>query len=164
MKSIFGNILLVVALSAVIIMGIGVVLFEYSPTSIAIAKPNTYEVDSSTTKILADIKEDSKNLYGESDISSDNATADANIILQTYDVTSADLQRFRNIGAYKNGKADPFKETKTQTTTETANGSTSSNGSTQTQGTTSSTTSSGGTNNTTSQKSDGTLFNSTSKK
>jgi len=102
-KSIFGNILLVVALSAVIIMGIGVVLFEYSPTSIAIAKPNTYEVDSSTTKILADIKEDSKNLYGESDISSDNATADANIILQTYDVTSADLQRFRN------GKADPFK-------------------------------------------------------
>lgn len=157
MKSTIKNIILVVALSAVILMIMGVALYDYIPSGVTVAKANTYETDVATTKILSDIADLNENNFLKDDTM--NSANTGNVILQTYSITKADLALYRATGDLKQGKANPLKVQEESTEGNTSSGQTSTGG--QTGNTTSgSNTSSGNHTN----SSDGTLFNSTSSK
>ena len=157
MKSTIKNIILVVALSAVILMIMGVALYDYIPTGVTVAKANTYETDVSTTKILSDISDLNENNFLKDDTM--NSANTGNVILQTYSITKADLALYRATGDLKTGKANPLK------IQEESSGAASSIGGNSVGGQSGNTTS--GSSNSSSNEtntSDGTLFNSSSSK
>lgn len=160
MKSTFKNIFLIVALSAVIIMIIGIALYDYIPTSVTVAKSNIYEVDEKTTKVLSEVATLTQNTSIENDDSN-------NVVLQTYSVTKADLAVYQSDGAFQKGKANPLKkqeEPKDTGNTDDNEINTNSNNSTSQQGSTNTASSSNSNTNSKTQVSDGTMFNSKSSK
>ncbi len=150
MKAIIKNIFLVGALSCVILMIIGMFLYDYLPNSTTVTKANVYEASSSTTKVLADIKQESENLFSGTE---EDSSGTPNLLLKTYTVTNTDLSQYAKSGSYEHGKSDPFSETPKQE--ETPDGEKPSNGQ-EGNNTTN--------NNTTVNKPDGTLYNSTNRK
>ena len=144
MKKLTRNLILLVAVAAVGLMSVGILVYNYIPTDVAIAKPNTYEVDIETTKVLSDATE-SSNLLSQITGSSSGS-----------DVTKTDLARYKASGAYVSGKSDPFSDAPEPTVEENNDGNTNT-----------SSTKPGNTNNTvggSTVQSDGTLLNSASKK
>jgi hypothetical protein len=154
------------ALFAIMVMIVGIFLYDYIPNSITIAKANSYQRDSDTQSVIDDTSAASSLLSSlTSQSSNSSGTSTTTIILDTYEVTSSDLSVYKSSGAYTNGKADPFSDPVVQSTDDETgssgstggnSGSSVSSGSSSTSGTT--------TNSSSSQTSDGTLFNSTSKK
>ncbi len=156
MKKLTRNLILLVAVAAVGLMSVGILVYNYIPTDVAIAKPNTYEVDIETTKVLSDATESSNLLSQITGSSSGSDEIKTSIILQTYQVTKTDLARYKASGAYVSGKSDPFSDAPEPTVEENNDGNTNT-----------SSTKPGNTNNTvggSTVQSDGTLLNSASKK
>lgn len=165
MKSIIRNLFLVIALSAVIIMIIGIYLYDYIPTGATVAKANTYEVKESTTKILSEITENSQSLVNSNTTTSED-TSTPNVILQTYSVTKNDLAIYQSSGDYEKGKSNPFADAASSPSSSTT-GNNSSNSNNNSNNTTSEPGTTSNTNSSTDLKpntSDGTLFNSTTSK
>ena len=155
MKNIIRNIILVGAMGAVAVMCVGLALYEYVPSSLTIAKASQYERTADTVKNVGDSKEvqellETQNYGGNS--SSNTPVVKTNIVLKEYDVSKADLARYRAVGAYVQGRADPFAEV-TENDTVSGGGATGTNTST-----TSGNTGSNG------SSSDGTFYNSSKKK
>jgi hypothetical protein len=183
MRKMLRNLILLVAICAIALMIVGISVYNYIPTDITIAQASTYETSSETTKVISDAKE-SADIVGQiTGNSSSSSSATTTIVLQTYEITKSDLNRYKNTGAYNNGKSDPFADVSEETTGSSSSGNTSNSGSSSSSGTTISniatsggTTSnpSGGTTenavnnenttNSTNTVSDGTLFNSTYQK
>ena len=152
MKNTIGNIVLVGAMGAVVIMCVGLALYEYVPNNLTISKASQYETSSETAEILNDSKDIQDLLSTQSqngNNSGDSPVVKTNIILKEYDVSRADLARYRAIGAYVQGRSDPFAEV---TEHDTVNGG----GATGTSTTTGNSGSGNGSNTT---SSDGTFYN-----
>jgi hypothetical protein len=162
MSSLFRNIVLIVAISAVIIMMIGIFLYDYIPTGVKVSKASSYETSEKTTKILSDAS-DASSLLNQSDDT--DSPVQTNIILQTYNVSKTDLAIYKSMGSYQSGRPDPFADidkpaASTGSTSGTGTGS--SSGTTTTPGTTTTTNTSTGSNSTSQTgSSDGTFYNST---
>lgn len=104
MKSFFKNAFLIIALSLVILMIIGIFLYDYIPTDNTFSEANTYVTDAKTLKILAEITNDGNlNDDGEND----------KMILKEYTVTEADLAMYAAKKDYQKGKTDPFASSET---------------------------------------------------
>ena len=108
MKSIIKNAILIVALGALIIMIIGIFLYDYMPNSTTVAKANTYEATSDTTKVLSDITTESQELFSKSTNDDSSSSATPSIVLKTYNVSSSDLKQYASKQEYEKGKSDPF--------------------------------------------------------
>lgn len=114
MNSVTRNILLVSAMGAAAIMGIGLFLYDYNPNGLNIAKASEYETESSTTEILSDVKKAQELLTSQSTSTSltsgETPVVKTNIVLKEYEVSKADLAIYTANGDYKKGRADPFAE------------------------------------------------------
>lgn len=155
------NIGLVGAIGAVLIMCVGLFLFEYAPTNINVVSANKYETDKETTEVLSDSK-NAQELLSTQDLSyksgsDENQTIKTNIVLKEYDISKTDLAIYRQSGSYKNGRADPFAEV---TAVPASTGNSTSSGNQEVSGSSSSSSSSNNSNNNGIQ-SDGTFYNST---
>lgn len=106
MKNAFKNIILILALSAVIIMVIAILLYDFIPSSSTVAEPNIYTADSKTTKVLSEIAEESSSLDSTTDGTSNGTKS--NIVLKSYSITETDLALYSASKDYDKGKADPF--------------------------------------------------------
>jgi len=142
-KNTVRNVILICAMCAVAIMCIGLLVYDYIPTSLTVSKANEYETTQATTEVLSDATEAQKLLTEQT--TSKNSTSGStpvvktNIVLKEYDVSKADIQRAKINGDLEQGRADPFAEV-----TATSSGSTS-----------------GATGENTTTVSDGTYYNST---
>lgn len=123
----------------VIMFTLGILLYDYIPTSKSIPEPIEYTADSSVTATLQEIAE-VKNAGSSSNI---NTAVEPE---WSYSVTSSDLATYASKKSYTSGKTDPFaeyieettenEETSTDNTTTTTNTTTSStNSSSSTTGT-----------------------------
>ena len=171
--NIIKNIGLVGAIGAVLVMCVGLLLFEFAPTSVNIESANKYEVEKETTEILSDSK-NAKDLLSSQNLSSktnseQNKTVKTNIVLKEYDISKTDLAIYKQSGSYKNGRPDPFAEV-TAVQANTGNGSSSGNQEGSESGSSSSSSSGSGANtgsgssstgNSSGVQSDGTFYNST---
>ena len=114
MKNMIRDILLVCAMGAVAMMCVGIALSEYVPSGITIARASQYEKEQETVDILNDADDVQESLATQalaSSSKSDNSPmVKTNIILKEYDVSKADLARYRAVGSYVQGRADPFAE------------------------------------------------------
>lgn len=109
MKKIMVNLILLIAIAIIGVMVVGILLFNYIPNDITVAKAKTYEVNAETTKVLSDAADSSNLLSQLTGVESNpEDTIKTTIILQTHHVTSSDLALYQQTGAYKKGKADPF--------------------------------------------------------
>lgn len=122
MKNFFKNAFLIIALSLVILMIIGIFLYDYIPTDNTFSEANTYVTDAKTLKILAEITNDGNlNDDGEND----------KMILKEYTVTEADLAMYAAKKDYQKGKTDPFASSETPVKNEQGNTTNNNGGSTQ---------------------------------
>lgn len=162
MASIIKNITLMLVLSAVIIMMIGIVFYDYIPNRVEVKDANEYETQESTTKVLAAIKDEEQNLFGTTKVDSDG---NIDTVIHAYSLDAGDLRVYEQSNSYESGKADPFDDI--------ASDSTGNSGANNSGGTTNSGNAVGGitnnnsngtVSNTTTEKGDGTLFNSTTSK
>ena len=114
MKNIIRDIFLVCAMGAVAIMCVGLALYEYVPSGLTIARASQYEKTEETAEILSDAKEVQDLLaaqaIGSSATANNSPIVRTNIILKEYDVSKADLARYRAVGSYVQGRSDPFAE------------------------------------------------------
>lgn len=159
MKNVLKNIILVVALSAVLVIVMMILLYDFIPNGVTVATPNTYTADSKTTKVLSEIAETSASLSGSTNSSSTSSTK-SNIVLKSYAISETDLALYSAAGLVDTGKANPFEDY--QASSGNGNGSSSSgetSGGSSNSGTAGSTSSTGSGN-----TSDGTLFNSKANK
>jgi len=175
MTNIVRNVFLVGAMCAVIIMCVGIFLYDYIPTGIEIPVANHYEQSTEIPKILEEAQSiDPVDIYGDDGSDSYSQVSKKNIITQTYEVSKTDLAVYKQRGDYVTGRANPFAEVQnestvqeSETTQEQGAGSTPS--SPTTSGNTNSTGSSGSGSSSSSgssrtEKSDGTFYNSTKTK
>lgn len=156
MKNIFGNIILVGAMGAAAVMCVGLALYEYAPSNVTIARASQYDTSKETANMLSDSKEVQDLLATQSfsgNSSSNTPVVKTNIILKEYEVSKADLARYRAVGAYVQGRADPFAEV-TENDTVNGGGATGTN--------ISNPSGNGGSSN--GSSSDGTFYNSSRKK
>lgn len=161
MKSVLKNIILIVALAAVIVIVIAILLYDFIPSGKTVAEPNIYTADTETTKVLSEIAESSGSLNPSTN---DNGGTQSNVVLRSYSITETDLALYQATGDYEPGrKADPFSPANPSDDTGNSSGN-STTGDTNggTTGGNSTNTGSGSSSGTT--ESDGTLFNSTSSK
>ena len=159
MKSMGKNIILMLALGAVIIMMLGIFLYDYMPTGITVSEANQYQTEPKTTQVLSDVSD----INERTNSNSDSSSAQPTVILQTYNVGKSDLAIYRASGAYVPGRSNPFAEINTGTSTQTGTTSSSSSSSSASTSSTSSgnTTTTTTTTTTTNVVSDGTFYNST---
>ncbi len=158
MKNALKNIVLIVALAAVIVIIIAILLYDFIPSGSTVAEPNIYTADASTTKILSEIAEESSSLNDQQNNA--GSSTEPNIVLKSYSITETDLALYTASNEYEPGKADPFADAETSSNPDDGSGN---SGNTATGGNTNNSTS-GGSSNSGSTVSDGTLFNSTSSK
>ena len=160
MKNSVKNVILICGISAVAIMCVGVVLYDYIPSGVTVSKANQYETLATTTEILSDAQEAQSLLQDQQQSTTTKAATSpivkTNIVLKEYDVSKTDLAMYKASGSYQSGRADPFAEVTTQkeeTSTSGETTQTNSSSTTTNQSTTSSESSS-----------DGTYYNSSRKK
>lgn len=114
MKNTFRNVILICAMCAVVIMCVGLLMFDYIPTSLTVSKANQYETAAGTTEVLSDAQEAQSLLTAQSSsTSSTSANTPAvktNIVLKEYDISKTDLAMYKASGSYQSGRADPFAE------------------------------------------------------
>jgi len=114
MKNVIRDVFLVCAMGAVAIMCVGLALYEYVPSGLTIARASQYEETEETAEILSDAKEVQDLLaaqaIGSSATANNSPIVKTNIILKEYDVSKADLARYRAVGSYVQGRSDPFGE------------------------------------------------------
>lgn len=128
MKSSVRNALLILALGTVIIMCVGIFLYDYIPSGLTVSKANQYETTAATTAILSDAQEAQALLTAQTQSTSSTTistpTVKTNIVLTEYDVSRSDLAMYNRSGSYEPGRPDPFAEvTATPTSTSTSNAS-----------------------------------------
>ena len=152
MKNALKNIVLIVALAAVIVIIIAILLYDFIPSGSTVAEPKIYTADASTTKILSEIAEESSSLNDQQNNA--GSSTEPNIVLKSYSITETDLALYTASNEYEPGKADPFADAETSSNPDDGSGNS---------GNTNNSTS-GGSSNSGSTVSDGTLFNSTSSK
>lgn len=117
-----GNTIITLLLSAIVIIMLGIYFYEYIPSNIQIAKPNEYITETSTTQLLATIKEEKETLFGQDSSSSDGLQS---AIIHSYRLDEGDLRVYQQSNTYEKGKADPFAdivETPSGSGTSTGNG------------------------------------------
>lgn len=117
-----GNTIITLLLSAIVIIMLGIYFYEYIPSNIQIAKPNEYITETSTTQLLATIKEENETLFGQDSSSSDGLQS---AIIHSYRLDEGDLRVYQQSNTYEKGKADPFAdivETPSGSGTSTGNG------------------------------------------
>jgi len=114
MKKIISNIGLILALSIVVIMVIGILLYDYIPTGTTISKVKVYESDDETTKVLSNIAKESQTLSVKGSDDSSVSSGKSNVVLQTYSITKSDLDVYQSADIYERGKVDPFKKVESQ--------------------------------------------------
>lgn len=157
MKSILKNLILIVALAAVIVIVIAILLYDFIPTSSTVAEPNVYTADTETTKVLSEIAEESPSLNSSTGGATSGGT-ESSVVLRSYSITETDLALYAASNEYDRGKADPFADSTTSDDTGDGSDNTGTGSdNTNTSGT-------GSSSNSGSTVSDGTLFNSTSSK
>ncbi len=122
MKNVLKNIILIIALAAVIIMIIAILLYDFIPSSSTVTEPNIYAADTKTTKVLSEIADDSGSLGTSDKNSSDTSSG---IVLQSYSITETDLALYAASNSYEKGKADPFADVTTSDDSNSGNSSTS---------------------------------------
>ena len=105
-KTVLKEIIIMLLLCLVIILALGILLYEYVPMTKTIPNPVSYSTPSEVKKELAN----------SSDI-------DESQIIMTYEVDATDLNNYTSIQDYKPGKANPFSSYEPTTS-----GSTSTNG------------------------------------
>lgn len=111
-KSFIKELIIMLLLCLAIILILGILLYEYVPTSKTI--PNTV---SYTTP--DEVKEEL--------LETDNV--DESQIVMTYEINSSDLNNYKRIQDYKPGKANPFSSYETTGSDTQSNGATTGNGS-----------------------------------
>lgn len=158
MAKIFKNIILIILLSAVIIMMIGILFYDYIPNGAEVKEVNKYVTEERTTKTLASIKQDEEvlfeQLYGSTSNSGDTTDVEEpQVIIHSYSLDAGDLKVFEQSKSYESGKANPFADLIEETESE-EGGDDSSVGGTTT----------GNSNGSYTQVTDNTIFNSTNSK
>ena len=143
MKNSMKNVILICAMSAVAIMCIGLLLYDYIPSGLTVTEANQYETSTATSEILSDAKE-AQDLLAEqrSSTSSTSAvvpTVKTNIVLKEYDISKTDLAIYDANGDYDHGRPNPFAEVTVESSSDSTETPTS----------------------TTTTQSDGTFYNST---
>ena len=111
-KSVIKEIIIILLLCLAIILVLGILLYEYVPTTKTIPNSSSYTTPEEVKQEL---------------LASDEV--DENQIVMTYEINSSDLNNYRRIQDYKPGKANPFSSYET-TGSDTQNGETTNNGST----------------------------------
>jgi len=104
MKNILKEIMIFVLIIAAIILVLGVLLYEYIPTSKVVPTTIAYETPEN---LKAEIEEE---------LIEENAQ-----VLITYEINSQDLKSYQGTSSYKPGKQNPFVEYKEETSSD-ANG------------------------------------------
>jgi len=109
MKNILKEISIFVLIIAAIVLILGVLLYDYIPTSKVVPQTISYQTPEN---LKAEIQED---------VIEDNSQ-----VLITYEIDKADLNVYKNASSYKPGKQNPFAEYSGQTAgvTEEENGET----------------------------------------
>ena len=107
MKNVLKNIILIIALAAVIVMIVAILLYDFIPSSSTVTEPNIYSADTSTTKVLSEIADSSESLDASDE---DSSNINSSIVLQSYSITETDLDLYTASNSYERGKADPFEE------------------------------------------------------
>ena len=131
MKITFKGVVLVCAMCAVAIMCVGLLVYDYIPSGLTVAKANEYEASPETTEALSGATEAQKLLTEQSTSSSggNKPAVKTNIVLKEYDVSKADIASAKRTGVIDPGKPDPFAEVSSSSTgnagTPTGTGSTS---------------------------------------
>ena len=165
MVSIIKNITLMLVLSAVIIMMLGIVFYDYIPNRAEVKESNEYETEESTTKLLATIKDEEQNLFGSTKVDSDG---NIDTVIHAYSLDAGDLRVYAQANSYESGKADPFADISADASgnsgSNTSTGNTGNGVAGTTNNNSNNNTSNNNTSNTTTNKGDGTLFNSTTSK
>lgn len=154
MKIAARNVILVIAISIIALMIVGIFLYDYIPTGMQVSQAKVYQADSNTIKALSDASDAQDLVLPSSDSSGQSQIARTEIVLQTYDLTKADLQTYMAAGVYDRGRSNPFAVVETTSTTNTQAG---------TAGTSTATSSGSGSSGST-NSSDGTFYNSTKTK
>ena len=102
---VIGNTLISLLLSAIVVIMIGIYFYEYIPSNVKIAEPNEYITPASTTQLLATIKEEKEELFGQDSSASDGLQS---AIIHSYRLDEGDLRVYQQSNTYEKGKADPF--------------------------------------------------------
>ena len=90
-KTIFKELIITLLLCLVIILVLGILLYEYVPTTKTIPNTAAYVTPNNVKEELAESEE-----------------IDEDQIIMTYQVNSNDLNNFKRIQNYRPGKANPF--------------------------------------------------------
>lgn len=108
-KNVIKEIIIILLLCLAIILILGILLYEYVPTSKTVPNPVSYVRTETIEEELA---------------SSDSI--DESQVVMTYEINSSDLNNYKQMQEYKPGKANPFAASSTDDTGN-SNGSNSSN-------------------------------------
>ena len=113
MKSFIKELIIILLLCLAIILILGIILYEYVPTSKTIPNAVSYTTpDEVKEELLA------------------TDSVDESQIVMTYEVNSSDLNNYKRIQDYKPGKANPFSSYETTGSDTQSNGSSNGNAST----------------------------------
>lgn len=116
-KTVIKELIIMLLLSLVIILLLGILLYEYVPMTKTMPNPVSYTTPENVRQELADTED-----------------IDESQIIMTYEVDATDLSNYTSIQDYKPGKANPFSSYETTETnamdTTTANSSTGESGTT----------------------------------
>ena len=113
MKSFIKELIIMLLLCLAIILVLGIILYEYVPTSKTIPNAVSYTTpDEVKEELLA------------------TDSVDESQIVMTYEVNSSDLNNYKRIQDYKPGKANPFSSYETTGSDTQSNGSSNGNAST----------------------------------
>ncbi len=109
-KTVFKEIAIGLLLLIVVVLLLGILLYDYIPNSVTVPKK------AQTHELPAEIKEELKETLAQ----------ESQNIIKTYYIDSSALTIYENIDSYDKGKRDPFTSYKTATST---NGTSNNNGS-----------------------------------
>ena len=108
MKNILKEISIFVLIIVAIILVLGVLLYDYIPTSKVVPTTISYKTPEN---LQAEIKEE--------------LVEETQQVIITYEIDKSDLNEYQNSSSYKPGKQNPFEEYKEQTNANTGGGTTS---------------------------------------
>ena len=97
MKNVLKEIIIILLLCLIIILTLGILLYEYVPMAKIIPEPVAYTTSEEIKKELASSSE-----------------IDEDKVILTYEVNSQDLSNYKKTQEYKPGKANPFEEISSQ--------------------------------------------------
>lgn len=127
MKNSGKNIILLLALSATAIMCVGLFVYEFVPSGLAVPKASEYTTETATTEVLSDAKEANELLTSQnmstSSTGGSKPVVKTNIVLKEYDVSKTDLALYKASNSYVPGRSDPFAEVSAQESESSGDGS-----------------------------------------